>query len=132
MYYRGEFCYFNNSKYNSPNYISNFRHNLPCFLIKYAGGPVGIGEEEIKDRIISLYPNPTKDYITLSVINYNTDTYQFEIFDTYGRLIHTYTNNIGVGMNDVRFNTSTFATGNYILRITTNENTYNQRFTVTR
>lgn len=49
----------------------------------------GIEEANGISLNISTYPNPTTDYLTVKVENYNTENLQYLIFDINGKLLQT-------------------------------------------
>ncbi|MEI6348446.1 MAG: T9SS type A sorting domain-containing protein [Bacteroidota bacterium] len=50
-----------------------------------------IGLEEAKEinLMVSVYPNPTKEFLNLKVENYNVENLSYQLFDIQGRLLES-------------------------------------------
>ena len=75
--------------------------------------------DEISSKNISIFPNPVKN-----TLNIQGEMESVEIFDVFGKLVLTSTNNI--------INTSDLAEGVYIVHINTNNMIITKRITVTK
>ncbi len=73
------------------------------------------GIEEAKDikLEVSAYPNPANDYLTVKVVNYQTDNLQYQVFDINGKLLQI----VKATGNETKINTSKFLTGNYFVKV---------------
>jgi len=67
--------------------------------------------------IISAYPNPTINYLTLNVENYETVNLQYQIFDINGKLLKT----IKVTDNKTQIRMSNLAPANYFVKVLDNK-----------
>lgn len=76
------------------------------------------GVSEILANGISIYPNPTLDYL---VINFNSSLQQsiVQLFDLYGKLIHEYKN---ISEEKLKIEKGDLSSGTYFLRINNSEN----------
>jgi hypothetical protein len=86
-----------------------------------------IGEEEIGGReIISLYPNPSDDFIAISLaINQEIDELTLiEILDQAGKLVTASPVKIENGLINERLSISHFQSGFYYIRIKVNRMEY--------
>jgi len=78
-------------------------------------------KESVFDDYISIYPNPTKDNLTIET-NFNTEQ-RIEIINLMGQTIYTsYINKKAV------INTSAFANGVYILKLSSDKETVVRKF----
>ena len=73
------------------------------------------------DAVLSLYPNPAADYLTLSLSS-NADVTAVEVFDARGAKLNA---SYEAGRLDV----TNLASGLYLLRATDGQHTFTQRFT---
>ena len=79
----------------------------------------GVQTEKISSKNISIFPNPVKN-----TLNIQGEMESVEIFDVFGKLVLTSTNNT--------INTSDLADGVYIVHINTNNMIVTKRITVTK
>lgn len=80
---------------------------IPC---DYVDGPTSINGKQLKDRNISVYPNPAHDYITIKADGINLQDAEIYIYDVVGKKIHATITN---GQIDV----SALAQGAYLIKI---------------
>jgi len=75
--------------------------------------------EQAKDINLSVlaYPNPTTDYLTLKVKNYESNNLSFKLFDINGKLLKT-ENLMG---KETQIEMQNLNPGNYFLKITDNQ-----------
>jgi hypothetical protein len=66
------------------------------------------------DLCISVYPNPTTDFISLKIENLNNESIQFTITDLSGKILH----NAEIKSNLEQINFTDFALGTYFISIT--------------
>jgi len=83
---------------------------------------VGIKENEINKNIIFVYPNPTKDNLTIET-NINTQQ-RVEILNLIGQTVYTTI----INNKKATINTSAFANGVYILKLYTDKETVVRKF----
>ena len=81
----------------------------------------GVNEQLLTNYIISIYPNPTKDNLTIET-NINTEQ-KIEITNLIGQTIYTIYIN-----KKVTINTSAFAKGVYILKLSSDKETIVRKF----
>ena len=81
-------------------------------VLKLTVNTVGIEDQNIAELNISLYPNPTRNYVEL-VIDETIDVKEAQIFDIYGKLLKI--EKITTKHNRISF--ETFANGVYLLRL---------------
>ena len=73
---------------------------------------LGIEEVNASNNDVSIYPNPTSDFVTIN--NLNPDTKSIQLFDLSGKLVKNY------NTSDIKNNTlslSGLVSGNYIIKI---------------
>lgn len=61
----------------------------------------------------SIYPNPTTDYLTVRIENYETDNLQFMVFDINGKLLKT----VKATGNQTEILTSEFVPSSYFIKV---------------
>jgi hypothetical protein len=78
------------------------------------------GIEEAKDinLMVTVYPNPSSDYITLKVESYNVEDLLYQLFDLNGKLLE---NKILTG-NETKIDMNNLVPATYYLKIIQNEN----------
>ena len=77
----------------------------------------GIKEAKDISLSVSAYPNPTTDYLTVKVENYETANLQYMIFDINGKLFKT---EKATG-NQTKIETSELVPANYFVRVLDNK-----------
>lgn len=77
---------------------------------------VVVGIEEAKDITLecSVYPNPTTDYLTLKVDNYELLAFDFRLYDISGKLLESKK----IESHETSIVLSNFATSIYFLKVT--------------
>ncbi len=83
--------------------------------------PARIGVEAEKSEAVMIlamkaYPNPTRGLVTVEVQSIVAGEAQFEVMDISGRAIQQKTQQLIEGHNEVQFDLSTQAQGNYLIR----------------
>ncbi len=68
---------------------------------------------------IAAFPNPTTDVLNLSIGNYNKQNLSYQIYTSTGKLLQS----LKVNGAKTTINMSTFASGNYIIKVTDNVTT---------
>ena len=76
------------------------------------------GIEEAKDinLSVSAYPNPTTDYLSIKVENYETANLQYMVFDINGKLLQT----VKATGQETQIETSNLAPANYFVKVLDN------------
>ncbi|MEI6820454.1 MAG: T9SS type A sorting domain-containing protein [Bacteroidota bacterium] len=90
-------------------------------IIRLKGISAGINEIRQEKGVVRVYPNPTKDNLTIET-NSNTEQ-RLEIVNLIGQTV--YTNNIN---KKATINTSAFAKGIYILKLSSDKETVVRKF----
>ncbi|WP_330746547.1 T9SS type A sorting domain-containing protein [Chryseobacterium sp. CP-77] len=87
------------------------------FLCKF----LGVEDIDVKDNIVSIYPNPAK---TTIIISSKENLKSYKIFDEAGRLV---TSTSSLKGNKTEINLSSIKTGNYVISIETEKQTVNKK-----
>ena len=90
------------------NFARIFKQQFSLKKIFILKGTPAFKNENLQDDI-SIYPNPVKDFITISSIN-NSDVFKTEIYDLMGSLIEE--------SNEKVINIENYPSGIYLLKIT--------------
>jgi hypothetical protein len=95
---------------------------------------MSVGVVEFKDNnSIGIYPNPAKDYAVVGIKLNNASAVDINITDITGKLVYS---NLGAqveeGSNEIRINTSEFATGTYHVTVKTKEGTLTEKLVVVK
>ena len=82
---------------------------------------VGLNELAGENLSVSLYPNPSKDKVTIEFNLENFENVKIELFNINGQLVRTIAPNVfSVGDNKLEFSTASLANGTYIVKGTLN------------
>ncbi len=103
------------------HFVSDYGNNM--FVDKINTG-VGFGINQINNNTISVYPNPTSDFVNIV----NANQANITVYDVYGKLISSDV----VNSNNYSLNVSAFAAGNYVLKITNGEQSISKKITVVK
>ena len=95
----------NDTLYNI--YFSDYREPISL------ENAITLSTEDPKNRILAIYPNPTKDYINITNKNYKIES--FSLYDIGGRLIKT------TSGKESKIDVSSLPSATYILNIKTSE-----------
>lgn len=79
---------------------------------------------------ISLYPNPAQSELNIDLVSKNSTNAQIEIIDLAGRTISYQNKTIINGQNTIRLDVSSLNTGLYVIKITSSEGVFMQKFMV--
>jgi len=93
-------------------------------MIRMNFGVVSNVTEQSFDQLFQLYPNPTKEVISISLNE--KESALLEMFDQTGRRIHSHTFNLE--QTKIEMNLASFAAGIYMLRVTQNDHSSSQIF----
>ena len=77
----------------------------------------GIEEAKGISLNVSVYPNPTTDYLTVKVENYETANLQYQVFDINGKLLQS----IKATGEETQINTSNLVPANYFVKVLDNK-----------
>lgn len=95
---------------------------------------ISVGLVELKkDSKIGVYPNPAKDFAVVGVKLEKESKIDIQIYDVTGRVVYSNKNaQVMAGQNEIRINTSEFATGTYNIVVNTNEGTFKEKLIVSK
>jgi hypothetical protein len=96
------------------NFVTDFLfHHLDCYLTDVP---------EIKDfaSLVTVYPNPAKDYFIITIHNYDNKPYNIELSDALGRQVLSRFNQ---KIREININTTEISAGMYFLKITKGNST---------
>ncbi len=77
----------------------------------------GIAEAKDINLSVSAYPNPTTDYLTIKVENYETANLQYMVFDINGKLLQT----VKATGTETKIETSELVPANYFIKVLDSE-----------
>ena len=66
---------------------------------------------------ISVYPNPTKDFIEFKVDSKYDDVAIITFYDSKGMVVATYKQQVSQGVNYMKMDVTKFASGSYIMTV---------------
>ena len=119
-----------NSQYNFYDSGDGWQNSMmhgSLMIRPIVGGKYYIGTEEIlaENNVITIYPNPANDYISIAGLDINNCD-DISIFDVTGRMIKHCN-------NETNINTCNLNNGLYLLRIITKDGKYyNEKFMISR
>jgi hypothetical protein len=89
---------------------------------------VAIDEIKDKDVSIKVFPNPTTDFISISIksLTEKNSDYLIELYDLQGKKLFTANYN----QNDFRLNMATYPVGSFLLKVMTKGNKTLQNFKI--
>ena len=94
---------------------------------------LSIKDESISLSAMTLSPNPAKDFATLSFHINEATNVDVVVVDALGRTIITQSEGkMNSGAQEVRINTSTLATGMYLVKVSTENGTVTERLSVVK
>lgn len=111
--------------FNTPTCTSKTNH-----LVKSNWGQsaTGINESVGIDNLITLYPNPASDMVTLNIDNINNADLTLNIYNVIGTLVKSET----LKQNNRQINISDLCNGVYLITIKSKDLTENQRLIIQR
>ncbi len=89
-------------------------------------------ESEIKETTISVFPNPTKDILTININSKDNDILQYSILDINGTRLISNRMLLEIGNNAVNIFTDHLSSGVYFLQMNTNQDKYNEKIVVAK
>ncbi|HTA27717.1 MAG TPA: DNRLRE domain-containing protein [Bacteroidia bacterium] len=116
-------------KYRSVVFSSNYYPNparRPTLSVCYTSKT---GVQQISDKpVISVYPNPTKDNVTITYSTKNGENVYYTVYDLTGKQLITNTL-LGKGTNILgTINTAGLSSGMYLIKLTDGNNITNYKF----
>lgn len=92
----------------------------------------GVVIEAVNAVDLNLFPNPTKDNVTLQYLSTQKAASNIAIFDLMGRKVYETNNTALEGINELNINTTDFAQGVYMVKLTINGNQITKRLAVVK
>jgi hypothetical protein len=86
---------------------------------------VGIKETKL-NILLSVFPNPTTDNLTLQISDYNNEKLSYQLYDMQGKLL----NNGQVTANQTQINTASLPSATYFINVVNQENKKVQSFKI--
>ena len=77
---------------------------------------------------VTVYPNPTKDYVNVQCTMNDVHCSGIEVIDMYGKVIYTVVETMCTSSLPTRINVSNLAAGMYFVRVTTDQGTVTKTF----
>ncbi len=89
---------------------------------------IGITENPDKEFFIKIFPNPTSDFITISInpLTGKSSDYIIELYDLLGKKLYTGT----YRQNEIQLDMFTYPTGTYLLKVMMKGNKTLQNFKI--
>jgi len=78
---------------------------------------------------ISIYPNPSADYINIKLEKYEGKT-DISIYDVTGKLMDVIELNINTDVENIRYNTTAYRNGTYFIRVRSNKTFTTERVVI--
>ncbi len=111
--------------------ISGYENNLYLDNINIYGYPVDIENAHTNEPEVTLYPNPTSQFLNIRYISSLTSApVKIELYDITGRLLNTWNKNSVTGSNQWEVNLNPIAKGLYFMRFTEGNISTQRRFSV--
>jgi len=82
----------------------------------------------IENNLFQLYPNPTKNALTVRILNNIKEPAILDIKDIFGNIIFNQNTMLNSGINTIPVYIATLKSGNYTLFVRTNRNVYSKQF----
>ena len=99
-----------------PNGSGSFRMQSPTFM--FSNELFSSLNEVQDDRVLSVYPNPTSDYVNLLVTGKSHASISIDIFDQLGRIHLSEERSIQKGSNTIQIDLSELSIGPYYIKVT--------------
>jgi hypothetical protein len=99
--------------------------------IRSSLNPSGIKETVLTVNSIDVFPNPADNKLNLTFDLYKNSTVKIELVDITGRVVSVLSNeNLWKGKISKTIESASFAEGNYILKISTDESVINKKINI--
>ncbi|MDH3710004.1 MAG: T9SS type A sorting domain-containing protein [Cyclobacteriaceae bacterium] len=79
-------------------------------------------------QVQAFYPNPTAQYLTLSYLTDNEFPLEYQVYDQFGRLVHSHSLRSSFGFNQVTLDFHMLTKGTYLIKLRNQELTNHIRF----
>jgi peptidyl-prolyl cis-trans isomerase B (cyclophilin B) len=87
-------------------------------------------EEENKLQLKNLFPNPTQNEITLTLVTQQSEIVQLSVYDELGKLMLFEEKKLAIGIGNYKLDVSSLARGNYILNIKSASSSLNKNIQI--
>ncbi|MBP6625341.1 MAG: Omp28-related outer membrane protein [Chitinophagaceae bacterium] len=95
-----------------------------------ANAPAGV-TDILEAGNIRMYPNPTANYLNISMDIDESTEISYDVFDMRGQLVYTQSpKKVNYGTHDEVINTSTWSNGNYMIRLNSGKNNYSGKILI--
>jgi len=101
------------------------------FLVKYAGGSVGINDPVSEDSRIGVYPNPASDFLAISFLPGKRLDHHIQILNSLGQVVREIFVTTD-GNSDYMISLEGIAHGSYVLRDVSDDSTNHINFLIGR
>ena len=103
------------SNWDDSNIMSD--PNPPAWVLEFPQTQLGVGENEIEDNTLTVYPNPTENIINIKVTGQNNSITAIQLHDILGRSL---VSNVVDNENTLSLDLSSYPKGVYLLSININ------------
>lgn len=99
---------------------------------KTGGGGTGSRVKNSKEEIPNenIYPNPTKDKLTIDLFSNQKSTGNLEIYNMEGKMVQSNSIDLSEGNNSAQINVSTLPSASYIVKINYNETSISKKIEI--
>lgn len=97
------------------------------FTLNVMGAPTAIDEVDVLHEV-AIAPNPVNDMLMLTLNSTRPGTFQVDVLDVTGKLIHEQRANLATGANTLRLDLGHLEAGPYLLRLNAGGFTRTERF----
>jgi hypothetical protein len=114
----GQLCTFQSPavylKFNGTTWVEQTVdwNSNPITILQEFCSPLSIDENQNLNKKISIYPNPTKNYINIKYSESTNENFQYSILDLTGRIVKN-----GTTKFSEQINIESLTSGNYIIQI---------------
>lgn len=98
--------------------------------INNALNATGIEETDVLSSTINIFPNPVADALNLSFSLQQSSYVSIEVYNNIGQKVYDKSEKYNSGVNKTEINTTTFANGNYFVKINQADKSKTLRFNV--
>ncbi|MBC7411103.1 MAG: T9SS type A sorting domain-containing protein [Bacteroidia bacterium] len=93
--------------------------------------PVGIAKQIASINFVA-YPNPTMDVVTIAIAGITSQTVVCEVLNSFGQVVYTNKIKNVSGVEKLNVNLANYASGSYMIRVTSNDNVTVKRIVLQR
>lgn len=105
----GQLVYTTNSS-NSGSIAQGVQHTYDFFAVNTSESALNIS--------LTAFPNPTRDIVTMQIIDYNNEKLSYQLFDTHGRRLI----NGQINSHQTQINTASLSAGAYYIFVVNQDN----------